>query len=91
MPKLRVWESCLQHRPISRALLSTRLELFLLPAQRCAQNWSPYRVFKDSLGSSQARRLKSIVCEGEGYEMCDRTENRVFYFSEKEDRTINTH
>jgi hypothetical protein len=81
--KLRVWES--------RLLISTedwRLELLLLPAQRRAQDRAPDLVLKDSPGGGQARRLKSAVCEGEGYEVRDGTEDRVVYFGKEEYRTV---
>jgi len=42
-----------------------------------------------SVSSCQARRFKSAVCEGEGHEVRDGTENRVIYFSKEEARTVN--
>jgi hypothetical protein len=45
-------------------------------------------MLKDSLGSCQARRLKSVVGKGEGYEVRDRTEDRVVYFRKEEYSTV---
>lgn len=89
MPELRVWEGRVQRGAIGGALISTedwRLEHFLLPPQRRAQDRTPYLVLKDSLGSSQARGLKSAVGEGQRYEVRDGTENRVVDFGEEEYR-----
>jgi len=86
--ELRVWESPLQ-RGVSAALISTedgRLEPFLLPAQRRAQDWAPDLVLKDPPGSRQAGRLKRAVCEGQGDEVRDGTEDRVVYFGKEEYR-----
>ncbi len=94
--KLRVWEGHLRRRdaPIRGRLIPAEdgsLELRLLPAQRRAQDWTPYLVLKDALGSGQARRLKGIVSEGEGYKMSDSTEDRIVNLGKEEYRAVNVY
>ena len=48
-------------------------------------------MLKDSPRGGQARRLKGVVCEGEGYEMGNRTKDWVVYFSKEEYRAVDVY
>lgn len=64
------------------------LQFFDLPVQRRARHRAMHSLLKDSLRRGQARRLKGIVCDGEGDEMGNGTEDRVIDFGEEEDRAV---
>ena len=74
---------------VRRPLISTEdwsLEFFLLPAQWCTHNRAPHLMLKDPLGLSQAWCFECPICDSQGDEVGDRTEDRVVYFSKEEDR-----